>query len=438
MTTFANRQHIKSIAERLYVHIDRPEGVRLVGELDLDDTAPGGFSARFRYRPEWIESANSFPVDPINLPLSNDWFQTTSRHIHLGVLFDAGPDMWGRRVLRESQLGTTEEPAERDVLLMGRGNGVGALLFALSPNLNREDLPSFITLPTIEDDLEQVHQAAHGVFSKTPPSQEQRVLLAGSWSMGGARAKAVMRDKDGRIWIVKFSEPGDHFDRQRGEMANLLMAKAIGLQVPDIQIRDTSLGSALMVERFDRAPQSLSRLHYASAIALVSAEPEDKRLTSARDRAIFSYARIADIISRISPNPAQERQELFARMVLNVCVRNTDDHLKNIGFVESGRQMRLSHVFDVVTQQQAQHYLTIGIHGRVGSIENALSEPRKFGLSAKGAQSIVDHVVEVVARRNDFYDEVGLTSADAQALNQAIGDRCPLSHGTASRRDRHR
>jgi len=199
------------------------------------------------------------------------------------------------------------------------------------------------------------------------------------------------------------------------------------MSVPAVQVRDTSLGSALMVERFDRAPESLSRLHYASGISLISAEPEDKRMTSARDRAIFSYARLADIISRVSPNPVHERQELFGRMLLNVCVHNTDDHLKNIGFIESRSHLRLADVFDVVTQQQPQHYLTIGAQGRVGSIANALSEVRKFGLSTKGAQAIADRVVDVVSRRHEFYRDVGLQDADVQALDSAIGDRCPLS-----------
>lgn len=418
---------MKSIADHLYVHMDRPGGTQLVGELDLDDTAPGGFSARFRYRQEWIENPIGFPIDPLNLPFSTQWVDTTSKYISLGVLFDAGPDMWGRRVYRDALADGFHDPAEREVLLMGRGNGVGALLFASGPTLCRDDLPAFDSLPTIEDDLERVHQAAHGVFSKTPLSAEQQGLLAGSWSMGGARAKAVMRDKNHRIWIVKLSEPNDHFDRQRGEMANLMMAKAIGMNVPDVQIRDTSLGSALMVERFDRTPASLSRLHYASGISLISAEPQDKRMTSARDRALFSYARLADIISRVSPNPALERQELFGRMVLNVCVHNTDDHLKNIGFIESGSHLRLADVFDVVTQQQPLHYLTIGTQGRVGSVENALSEVRKFGLTARGAQAIADRVIDVVSRRHEFYREVGLQDADVRALDAAIGDRCPIS-----------
>jgi serine/threonine-protein kinase HipA len=415
----------KAVPGLLQVHMDRSDGVHHVGELLIDDQAPGGFAARFRYVNEWLE--RGFPIDPINLPLREGWVETGSKYLRLGVLFDAGPDMWGRRVLQSS--GEGDSGGEHRILVLGRGNGVGALLFAETPDLARRDLPEFETLPTVETDLERVHEAAHRVFSTAPLPDHLQGLLAGSWSIGGARAKAVMRNLAGEIWIAKFSEPDDRYDRQRCELANLRMAREIGLEVPDCQVVDTSRGSVFLIKRFDRTPD-LQRLHYASAISLVSAEPEDKRLNSPIDRATFSYARIADVISRISPDPARERQELFARMAFNVCVRNTDDHLKNLGFVESpevpGRGlMRLAPVFDVVTQSAAQHYLHIGLEGRVGSIANVLSDPGHFRLSAKGAAQIVERVVEVVSRRRGFYAEVGLPEADMAMLDELIAGRCP-------------
>lgn len=418
---------MKTINGLLHVHIDRADGVHHVGELVVDDQAPGGFAAKFRYAPSWM--ANGFPIDPINLPLQDGWTETTSKYVRLGVLFDAGPDMWGRRVLQSSGDGAAD--VEHRILLMGRGNGVGALLFSDSPNLKPSDLPGFETLPTIEQDLERVHEAAHNVFSKAPLPERLQGLLAGSWSIGGARAKAVMRTEAGDIWIAKFSEPGDVYDRQRGELANLRMAGEIGMDVPETRILDTALGSVFLIKRFDRTAD-LQRLHFASAISLVSAVPEDKRLVSAMDRATFSYAKIADIISRISPDPKRERMELYARMAFNVCVRNTDDHLKNIGFVESditGERglLRLAPVFDVVTQSSAQHYLQIGLEGRVGSISNVLSDTHHFRLSAKGAAEIVKRVTDVVARRGDFYEEAGLSPADIDKLNELIEPRCPTA-----------
>lgn len=432
------RAQKKRIPGHLHVHIDRADGPKHIGELVIDDEAPGGFAAKFRYAKSWL--ATGFPIDPINLPLQAGWVHTSSKYISLGVLFDAGPDMWGRRVLQNAQdgqdPGSGTPQSESGLLVLGRGNGVGALLFSESEHLRRSDLPSMDTLPTIEHDLVRVHEAAHSIFSSDPLPSHLQGLLAGSWSIGGARAKAVMRTTSGEIWIAKFSEPGDRFDRQRCELANMRMAENIGIQVAPCRVVDTALGSVFLIKRFDRSSE-LQRLHYASAISLISAEPEDKRLLSAVDRATFSYARIADIISRVSPDPQMERIELFARMVLNIEVRNTDDHLKNTGFIEvparPGAQqlsMRLTPLFDVVTQPSAQHYLQIGKEGRVGSVRNAMSDVRRFRLTEKGAQSIVDRVTATVSRREDFYREVGLGHSDIIRLNALIEPRCPATVGS--------
>ena len=415
--------------------MDRATGPEHVGELVIDDDAPGGFAAKFRYAKSWL--ATGFPIDPLNLPLQPGWVHTTSKYISLGVLFDAGPDMWGRRVLQNAQLeGRDHDDAaqsEGGLLVLGRGNGVGALLFASTPSLKRSDLPGMMTLPTIEHDLQRVHEAAHNVFSADPLPEHLQGLLAGSWSIGGARAKAVMRTESGEIWIAKFSEPGERFDRQRCELANLRMAADIGMMVAASRVVDTALGSVFLIKRFDRS-SDLQRLHYASAISLISAEPEDKRLVSALDRATFSYARISDIIGQVSPEPKKDRMELFARMVFNICVRNTDDHLKNTGFVEApegsarqSRGMRLSPLFDVVTQASNQHYLQIGKEGRVGSIENALSDIGRFRLTDRGARDIVERVVGVVTRRDDYYREAGLNQVDIDRLNTLIESRCPMA-----------
>lgn len=431
-----SKLHSKAVEQLLHVFIDMGDSgaLRHVGQLDLDDTAPGGFAASFHYDPSWVEASDSFPLDPLNLPLGPDTFETASKYIRLGALFDAAPDLWGRRVL-QAETGDAFT-REREILLKGRGNGVGALFFSTSPELARKDLPTFESLPTIEEDLERVHEAVHQVEINAPLPEHLQGLLGGSWSMGGAQPKAVMRDEaSGDIWLAKFTMAGAPVDRARVEWANLMMASAIGLPISPTYVKQTSRGSVLLTRRFDR-DHGLHRRHYLSAISLISAEPEDKRMTSARDQAIFSYARVADIINRVSDSPADERKALFARMVLNICVHNTDDHLKNLGFLlaagTKAPRLELAPVFDVVTQSSRLHYLTIGEQGRVGSVENALSRPRSFGLTEKGAREIAGRVVAVVSQRAAFYDRAGLGAADQAALNALIDPRCQSAQPTAS------
>ena len=425
----------KSVPARLFVHIDRPDGVHPVGEMRFDSSVVGSFSAKFRYIGEWLANeARRFPLDPINLPLtaSPQWVATDNKFVNLGVLFDAGPDTWGRQVMRHKT--GIANPAESALLLMGRGNGAGALLFSTRPDLRRADLPGFDTLPLVEEDLHRVHQAAHNVFAATDMPEELHGLLAGSWSIGGARAKAVMRDQHGGIWICKFSEPGSAIDRQKVEFANLRMAAKVGLEVPEVRLVETDLGSVLQVRRFDRN-NDLQRLHYASAISLVCALAEDKRPTSERDQRVFSYANLAHIASTVSSNPIHDRTSIYARMALNVAVKNTDDHLKNTGFIETEsaglKRLRLSPVFDVVTQASSHHYLRIGSKARVGTMENVLSESGYFLLTKKGAHDIVAKVVQVVSHRHQFYEEAGLSGRDIDVLDSLIEPIVPASVGDA-------
>lgn len=412
----------KYIENVLHVHADLADGVHHIGTLSLDESTPMAFSATFAYSQEWLDDPSGFALDPINLPRKPGKFSTNDKYIRLGVLFDAAPDLWGRRVLRAS--GDTSED-EGSLLLKGRGNGIGCLLFSTKPGLTRQDLPTLQSLPTIEEDLLKVHEAVQQVHTNQPLAKNIQDLLGGSWSMGGARSKAVMRDLNDNIWLAKFSEPGDTIDRQRIELANLLMAEEIGLPISPSHVLDTKLGSVFLTKRFDRT-ESLDRKHYISGISLISAVPQSKKLDTPFDSAMFSYARLSDIIGRVSANPSKERQALFARMVLNVCLRNTDDHLKNIGFIleEDGRNFSLAPVFDVVTQAQPTHFLRVGARGREGSIENALSEPRSFGLTAAGARNIADMVIDVVSRRDEFYDAVGLPEKDQAAVNSLIDPRC--------------
>ena len=77
----------RSIPDQLFVHIDRPDGVHLVGEMRFDLKAIGGFSARFRYLKGWLASEQRFALDPINLPLSlkSNWVETGSKYVKLLV-----------------------------------------------------------------------------------------------------------------------------------------------------------------------------------------------------------------------------------------------------------------------------------------------------------------------------------------------------------------
>ncbi|OZI60759.1 type II toxin-antitoxin system HipA family toxin [Bordetella genomosp. 11] len=421
----------KDVESELFVYVDiRGEAV-LCGVLTLDDAGEDSFFAQFTYVRSYVNDPRAFPLDPLNLPLADSatTFSTTSRYETLGAIFDAAPDAWGRNVMRMDNAGA--RVPEDEVLLKGRGMGVGALFFSarlLTPNMRKVyRLPEIAEVDSLADLIADIDQGIQ-------PKGLYRDLLGSSWDIGGARPKTIVRDDRGEMWIAKFPRRGESYDRQRVEYANLRMARDIGLTVPHIRLVETHLGAVLLTHRFDRdllppkdgSSPVVARRHFLSGAALISPSVSigKRELDGPRGKATFSYARLADVIRRISSNPVRDLQELYARMMLNVAVHNTDDHLKNIGFLkdENADTYRLAPLFDVTTQEgSARHYLHVGAQGRVSSFENCLTEYRRFGLRGEdAARAILDRVRAVVSQRQRYYDEAGMTPAEVERIEASL------------------
>ncbi|CAB3685055.1 type II toxin-antitoxin system HipA family toxin [Achromobacter piechaudii] len=424
------RRH-KSVESELFVYVDiRGEAV-LAGVLTLDDSDETRFFAEFTYVQSYVNDPRAFALDPLNLPLidAKTTFRTESRYETLGAIFDAAPDAWGRNVMRVDKAGA--RVTEDEVLLRGRGMGVGALFFSarlLTPNMRKTyRLPEVSQLESLADLLTDIDQGVK-------PKGLYRDILGSSWDIGGARPKTIVRDEAGEMWIAKFPRRGDSYDRQRVEFANLQMARAIGLTVPEIRLTETHLGAVLLTHRFDRellpagqgGASVVARRHFLSGASLISPPVRigKRDLDGPEGSATYSYARLADVTRRISSNPVQDLKELYARMILNVAVHNTDDHLKNVGFLkdEGAHTYRLSPLFDVVTQEgSARHYLHIGAQGRDSTFENCLTHYRRFGLrSEAAARSILDAVRDVVADRRAYYLAAGMASEEISMVESTL------------------
>ncbi|WP_342065464.1 HipA domain-containing protein [Achromobacter kerstersii] len=425
-----SRKH-KSVESELFVYVDiRGEAV-LAGVLTLDDTDENHFFAEFTYVQSYVNDPRGFALDPLNLPLidAKTTFRTESRYETLGAIFDAAPDAWGRNVMRVDKAGA--RVTEDEVLLRGRGMGVGALFFSarlLTPNMRKTyRLPEVSQVESLADLLTDIDQGVK-------PKGLYRDILGSSWDIGGARPKTIVRDEHGEMWIAKFPRKGDSYDRQRVEFANLQMAREIGLTVPEVRLTETHLGAVLLTHRFDRqclpaasgADPVVARRHFLSGASLISPSVQigKRELDGARGKATYSYARLADVVRRVSSNPVQDLKELYARMILNVAVHNTDDHLKNVGFLkdDGAHTYRLSPLFDVVTQEgSAKHYLHIGAAGRDSTFENCLTEYRRFGLrSEAAARSILDPVRDVVTQRRRYYEAAGMPPREIELVETTL------------------
>jgi len=425
--TMKATQQSKLVENELFVWLDIDGKPVLCGVLHLDDEGNERFFARFTYVQSYLDTPRAFPLDPLNLPLLNvqTTFSTTNRFQTLGAIFDAAPDAWGRAVMRLDK--GVQHVSEDEVLIKGKGMGVGALFFS-NRLLPADVVQKQVLLPEIKQ-IGSLTDLLADIDAGIKPKGAYSDLLGNSWDIGGARPKTLVKDEHKQIWIAKFPRNADTFDRQRVEYANLAMARDIGLNVPETKLMETDRGAVFLSRRFDRQVGEdgcIKRKHYLSGASLISPDVDalKRELDAPRGKATYSYARLADVIRRISSDPVNDLKELYARMLLNVAVHNTDDHLKNVGFLENenSNYYRLSPLFDVVTQEgNTKHYLHLGAMGRESSFENALSEYRRFGLrSEQAALSILKRVTEVVAQRQRYYEHAGMNEVEIECVEATL------------------
>ncbi|MPQ69451.1 type II toxin-antitoxin system HipA family toxin [Pseudomonas sp. MWU12-2323] len=374
--------------------------------LPVGQIAIQGNGFAFRYANSWLERSTAFAVDPVNLPLSDQQYSSPKLW---GGFEDGTPDNWGRRVL----LATRSQHPQNEIewLLAARGAGVGCLLYSAS----RSKLPSLHLPPTFED-LEQLLLATDQIQqgdSETAP--ELAKLLQYGSSMGGARPKVTV-SYQGAEWIAKLARSDDLFNQPRAEYASLRMAHDAGIPTPVHELVEVAGRSVLLVKRFDR--HDGLREHYLSAYATI----HPFRMRVGDSDGPMSYLRIADVLKKVSDNATADMHDLYRRMVFNVLIGNSDDHLRNHGMLmNSPTTYRLSPAFDMLPHpgELGLQALIIGKDGRTSSIENVLSACERFGVHPEQARKILAEIHEVTKHSADYFSRANMKSKDVDILTSA-------------------
>ena len=370
---------------------------RVVGRLRFESDGRRQHS-RFEYDRAWLEANDNFRLAP-GLPLQAGGFFATGRGDRRGALHnsfqDAAPDSWGRALMTRALGGGL---TEFDYLTLSDDHTrQGALRFLdddLQP-LSRLSPP----VPRLVE-LERLRALAHQ-FERDPEGAEEAVLdLAGvAGSLGGARPKANV-EGDGWLWIAKFTSRDDRRAVERAEVATLKLAARCGLRVPKARLELSRSDSPVaLIRRFDRRGEV--RIPYMSARAVLDWEGPEGRY----------YTDIADVIRQISSQPRDDLHELWNRIIFTILVSNTDDHLKNHGFIYVGRdRWRLSPAFDINPAPTRQRILKTGIlEGEPfdASLPLALEVAKFFGIEQKDAKKMASRMATVVneAWRGSFAAE---------------------------------
>ncbi len=411
----------KSTASECYVYITLPGETKFVtaGKFELTTNRQGIPTGKFVYGRKYLARENAVAIDPFELKLSDKTYGTNLLNGVFGSLRDASPDYWGRRVI-EKHVGKTQ-PGEIDYLLYSPDDRAGALGFGLNkePPAPRQKFNQTIELERLQA-LADLIIADEELLDGNEAEQAQN-LVNGGTSMGGARPKAVVEDKDG-LWIAKFHHPEDKWNDARVEHTMLMLARECGLQTSDSKVITIGKHNALLVKRFDREQTKTGyrRGRMLSALTLLRADDDYQN----RER--WSYVLLVEELRRISSQPRTDAPELFRRMCFNALISNIDDHPRNHAVVAMGKEWRLSPAYDLTpsTPISIEHRdleLECGDMGRYAHAENLLSQSARFLLEPDMAKYIIDEIEKTVANRwYEIARREGVTEKDCEKISSAF------------------
>jgi serine/threonine-protein kinase HipA len=389
------------------------------GRFALTKDRRGTALGRFVYGRSYLARGDAVAIDPVELKLSGETYETARLDGVFGALRDSGPDHWGRRIIEKYsgkvQLG------ELDYLLESPDDRAGALGFGLG---RKPPGPRRKFNKTLE--LEKLQRIAEALMRDETLEggeevvQVQELMLLGT-SMGGARPKAVVEDDDG-LWVAKFNRPDDRWSNTRVEHAMLELAKSCSISVATSRIETVAGKDVLLVRRFDRQKiaKGYTRARMISGLTLLRAD----EAVGARDR--WSYVLMAEELRRVVAEPKKDAAELFRRMVFNALISNIDDHPRNHALIARERDWQLSPAYDltpspVIAQDRRDLAMTVGDMGRLANAKNLLSQHARFLIDADEARAIISEMTERV--RATWYDVVraqAVSEKDAELIRGAF------------------
>ena len=401
-----------------WVYADLEQRTNLVGRL-FARTKNNRDSATFEHNKKWLNNPNRFSLEPA-LILAPGAFLAGADRPQFGAIGDSAPDRWGRVLMRRAECRRAEKTnqtprtlREIDYLLMVDDEArLGALRFTDAPDgqFLATGAPSKIPLLF---DLPKLVSAAERVLDDSDSDEDLRLLLAPGSSLGGARPKASIRDRDGHLLIAKFPSKDDEFNTVLWEALALTLARKAGIDVPEWRVEKVEGKSVLLLRRFDRIDGL--RIPLLSAISMLGA----------KDNESHSYLEFVDALRQYGREPKQEMHSLWRRIVFSILISNTDDHLRNHAFLYTDKNgWKLSPAYDLnpVPVDIKPRILTTLIDADDGtaSLKLAMKVAYYFKLSPVQAQKTVQEVAEAVSTWRMHAARLGLTEAEITRMASAF------------------
>ncbi|WJM82876.1 type II toxin-antitoxin system HipA family toxin [Pectobacterium brasiliense] len=403
-----------------WMPIDTP---LLVGHLTFAETSRGGVFS-FAYDKHFLTSGYRLQIDPL-LALHGGELYNDLADKNFRAFLDSSPDRWGRILMQRRAaieyrkgLRATTKLTELDYLLgVHDSYRMGGIRFKLAESQDFLDNNTEFSAPPMASMRELEHAAMHIERDDNIDSDDYyrwlKMLISPGSSLGGARPKACVTDADGHLWIAKFPNQNDTFDVGAWEMVCYQLALAAGVDMFPSEIRKfSSEYHTFLTKRFDRVGDK--RIHFSSAMTQLQYYDGEQS-----DGA--SYLEIAEFLSNSGAQTKADLAQLWRRIVFNIAVSNTDDHLRNHGFLLTDKGWKLSPAYDL-NPIVGKHGLHLNITDTANELDYALAFEviDFFRLSREDATRIYDEVLGAVKGWQAAANRLGISRNEQLAKQEAF------------------
>ncbi len=410
---------------RVYAHWQGMETPFLMGILH-SDRLKGKEIFSFEYAENWLQKGPSQLLDP-SLQLYSGLHYLNEEQENFGIFLDSSPDRWGRILMRrrEAALSRIEDREEQKLFetdyLLGvyDDHRMGALRFKLEEdgpflNNNRDMAsPPWASLRELEQISLRLEE--DDVIEDPEYLKWLSMLIAPGASLGGARPKASIVDNDGELWIAKFPSRNDQGDIGGWEIVTYELAIAAGINMAESKAQKFSSDYyTFLTKRFDRKENGV-RIHFASAMTMLGYIDGQDHADGA------SYLELVDFILRYGANVDQDLEQLWRRIVFSICVTNTDDHLRNHGFILTDDGWSLSSAYDINPVETGTGLkLNISDEDNSLDLDLALEVSEFFRLSEERAAEIMKEVMVAVGNWNEVAIKYGISRGERELKSIAF------------------
>ena len=405
----------------VYAHWKGLNEPKCIGILSAQQ-AKGRKAFSFTYAQEWLQSEEQILIDP-----DIAWYrgsQYPDRKMNFGLFLDSMPDTWGRTLMkRRAAILAKEEdkpaPALYDIdYLLGVHDisRMGALRFKTDPegefldNNADSPTPPWATIRELQHAVEIIETG--NTLSKN--QKWLKMLMAPGSSLGGARPKANVLDEKGNLWIAKFPSQNDTVNKAAWEFLAYKLAIKAGIDMAECKLQKIAgRHHTFFTKRFDR--EKKVRIHFASAMTMTGNNEELIRDNPA------SYLDLVEFIQFSGCSVNEDLKQLWRRMIFNILISNTDDHLRNHGFILTPKGWRLSPAYDINPSTEKEG-LSLNIDTNINSfdIDLAKSVGQYFRLNANEMNDIVNEVRKSVSKWQAVAKEIGITKNEQVMMGGAF------------------